>query len=130
MQVGCAIDLVFRSTVTLVQLYEQLVRQSVLNAKAEQVATFPGRRSRRCGRRRSARSSPPGSRASASSTASASAPRIETTTNDMSFFKHHRKVEHRIGPATQQMSFRLEFGGIGQTVHFNAASEKSGPASA
>ena len=25
--------------------------------------------------------------------------RIETTTNDVSFFKHHRKVEHRHGPA-------------------------------
>jgi hypothetical protein len=23
--------------------------------------------------------------------------RIETTTNDVSFFKHHRKVEHRQG---------------------------------
>ena len=27
--------------------------------------------------------------------------RIETTTNDVSFFKHHRKVEHRQGPATR-----------------------------
>jgi hypothetical protein len=27
--------------------------------------------------------------------------RIETTTNDVSFFKHHRKVEHRSGPATR-----------------------------
>ena len=27
--------------------------------------------------------------------------RIETTTNDVSFFKHHRKVEHRQGPPTR-----------------------------
>ena len=26
--------------------------------------------------------------------------RIETTTNDVSFFKHHRKVEHRKGPSS------------------------------
>ena len=41
MQVEYATDLAFRSTVTLGPLYEQLVRQSVLNVKAEQVATFP-----------------------------------------------------------------------------------------
>ena len=28
--------------------------------------------------------------------------RIETTSNDVSFFKHHRKVEHREGPATRE----------------------------
>ena len=43
MQVEYATDLVFRSTATLGPLYEQLVRQSVLNVKAEQVATFLGR---------------------------------------------------------------------------------------
>jgi hypothetical protein len=43
MQVEYATDLVFRSTTTLGPLYEQLVRQSVLNVKAEQVATFLGR---------------------------------------------------------------------------------------
>jgi len=30
--------------------------------------------------------------------------RIETTTNDVSFFKHHRKVEHRQGPATRALA--------------------------
>lgn len=29
--------------------------------------------------------------------------RIETT-NDVSFFKHHRKVEHRQGPATRELA--------------------------
>jgi hypothetical protein len=28
--------------------------------------------------------------------------RLETTTNNVSFFKHHRKVEHRHGPSTRQ----------------------------
>ena len=30
--------------------------------------------------------------------------RIETTTNDVSFFKHHRKVEHRQGPPTRALA--------------------------
>ena len=30
--------------------------------------------------------------------------RIETTTNDVSFFKHHRKVEHRNGPPTRAVA--------------------------
>jgi hypothetical protein len=30
--------------------------------------------------------------------------RIETTTNDVSFFKHHRKVEHRDGPPTRDLA--------------------------
>ena len=47
MQVEYATDLAFRSTVTLGPLYEQRVRQSVLSVKAEQVASFFGRRSRR-----------------------------------------------------------------------------------
>ena len=31
-------------------------------------------------------------------------PRIETTANDVSFFKHRRKVEHRNGPATRELA--------------------------
>ena len=30
--------------------------------------------------------------------------RIETTTNDVSFFKHHRKVEHRKGRASRELA--------------------------
>ena len=30
--------------------------------------------------------------------------RIETTTNDVSFFKHHRKVEHRDRPPTRELA--------------------------
>jgi hypothetical protein len=43
MQVEYATDLVFRSTATLGPLYGQLVRRSVLNVKAEQIAAFLGR---------------------------------------------------------------------------------------
>jgi hypothetical protein len=51
MQVEYATDLAFRSTVTLGPLYEQLVRQSVLSIKAEQVASFLGRQITTHGRR-------------------------------------------------------------------------------
>jgi hypothetical protein len=30
--------------------------------------------------------------------------RIETTTNNVAFFKHHRKVKHRKGPATRALA--------------------------
>ena len=30
--------------------------------------------------------------------------RIETTANDVSFFKHHRKVEHRQRPPTREVA--------------------------
>ena len=30
--------------------------------------------------------------------------RIETTTNDVSFFKHHRKVEHRNGQTSRELA--------------------------
>ena len=30
--------------------------------------------------------------------------RIETTSNDISFFKHHRKVEHRDGHSTRELA--------------------------
>jgi hypothetical protein len=30
--------------------------------------------------------------------------RIETTANDVSFFKYHRKVEHRQGPSTRELA--------------------------
>jgi hypothetical protein len=42
-QVEYATDLAFRSTATLGPLYDQLIRQSVLSVKAEQVASFLGR---------------------------------------------------------------------------------------
>ncbi len=43
MQGEYSTDLAFRSPVTLGPLYEQLIRESVLSVKAEQIATFLGR---------------------------------------------------------------------------------------
>jgi hypothetical protein len=139
MQVEYATDLVFRSAATLGPLHEQLVRESVLSVKAEQIATFLGRRitpllTQEVGSQFSTRieSLPPAfargrlrtrsggtcikhrfGKCSIKMPAPANRPgydkcgivlRIETTTNDVSFFKHHRTVEHRQGPPTQELA--------------------------
>jgi hypothetical protein len=115
MQVEYATDLVFRSAATLGPLYEQLVRQSVLNVKAEQVATFLGRPitpllAQEIGSQFSTRIEGTcikhrfGKCSIKMYDKHGIVLRIETTTNEVSFFKHHRKVEHRTGPATRQLA--------------------------
>ena len=93
MQVEYATDLAFRSTTRLGPLYEQLVRQSVLSVKAEQVAMFLGRQI-----------TPLLAQEVGSQFSTRIVLRIETTSNDVSFFKHHRKVEHRQGPSTRKLA--------------------------
>jgi len=115
MQVEYATDLTFRSATTLGPLYEQLVRQSVLSVKAEQVARFLGRQispqlAQEVGSQFSTRIEGTcvkhrfGKSAIKMYDKCGIVLRIETTTNDVSFFKHHRKVEHRDGPATRELA--------------------------
>jgi hypothetical protein len=115
MQVEYATDLVFRSTATLGPLYEQLVRQSVLSVKAEQVATFLGRQitpllAQEIGSQFSTRIEGTcikhrfGKCSIKMYDKHGIVLRIETTTNDVSFFKHHRKVEHRQGPPSRELA--------------------------
>lgn len=115
MQVEYSTDLVFRSATTLAPLYEQLARQSVLSVKAEQVATFLGRKitpqlAQEIGSQFSTRIEGTcikhrfGSASIKMYDKLGCILRIETTTNDVSFFKHHRKVEHRQGPATRDLA--------------------------
>ena len=115
MQVEYATDLAFRSTTTLGPLYEQLVRQSVLSVKAEQVATFLGRQitpllAQEIGSQFSTRIEGTcikhrfGKSSIKMYDKAGIVLRIETTTNDVSSFKHHRKVEHRKGPATRALA--------------------------
>ena len=115
MQVEYATDLAFRSTATLGPLYEQLIRQSVLSVKAEQVATFLGRHitpqlAQEIGSQFSTRIEGTcvkhrfGKSSIKMYDKSGIVLRIETTTNDVSFFKHHRKVEHREGPPTRALA--------------------------
>jgi hypothetical protein len=115
MQVEYATDLAFRSTATLGPLYEQLVRQSVLSVKAEHVASFLGRQitpqlGQEVGSRFSTRIEGTcikhhfGKASIKMYDKRGTVLRIETTTNDVSFFKHHRKVEHREGPASRELA--------------------------
>ena len=115
MQVEYATDLVFRSAATLKPLYDQFVRESVLNVKAEQVANFLGRKiapqlAQEVGSQFSTRIEGTcikhrfGSASVKMYDKFGCVLRIETTTNDVSFFKHHRKVEHRQGPATRDLA--------------------------
>ena len=118
MQVEYATDLVFRSAATLRPLYEQLTRQSVLSVKVEQIATFLGRQIT------PQLAQEPGSQFSTRIEGTCikhrfgdasikmydkfgQILRIETTTNDVSFFKHHRKVEHRNSPPTRELAHPL-----------------------
>jgi len=115
MQVEYATDLAFRSAATLGPLYEQLTRESVLSVKAEQIATFLGRQitpqlAQEIGSQFSTRIEGTcikhrfGSSSIKMYDKFACVLRIETTTNDVSFFKHYRKVEHRQGPPTRTLA--------------------------
>jgi hypothetical protein len=115
MQVEYATDLVFRSAATLGPLYDQLTRQSVLSVKAEQIATFLGRQitsqlAQELGSQFSTRIEGTcikhhfGSASIKMYDKFGQILRVETTTNDVSFFKHHRKVEHRQGPPTRGLA--------------------------
>jgi hypothetical protein len=96
-------------------LYEQLIRASVLNVKVDQVATFLGRKiapqlKQEVGSQFSTRIEGTcikhrfGSASIKMYDKFGCVLRIETTTNDVSFFKHHRKVEHRDGPPTRELA--------------------------
>src|SRR3954467_11252866 len=115
MQVEYATDLAFRSAATLGPLYEQLVRESVISVKADQVASFLGRKitpllAQEIGSQFSTRIAGTcikhhfGKCSIKMYDKHGIVLRIETTTNDVSFFKHHRRVEHRTGPATRQLA--------------------------
>jgi hypothetical protein len=115
MQVEYSTDLAFRSPATLAPLYAQLSRESVLSVKAEQIATFLGRQiapqlAQELGSQFSTRIEGTcikhrfGSASIKMYDKFGCVLRIETTTNDVSFFKHHRKVEHRDGPPTRAIA--------------------------
>src|SRR6516225_7860953 len=115
MQVEYATDLVFRSQAVLKPLYEQLSRQAILTVKAEHVATFLGHKitpqlaqeigsqfatriEGTCVKHRFGKSS------IKLYDKFGLVLRIETTTNDISAFKHYRKVEHQQGPASYALA--------------------------
>ena len=112
MQVEYSTDLLFRSEATL---YEQISRQAVLAVKAEQVASFLGKKitpqlAQEIGSRFAARIGGTCLKHRFGKTGVkmydqfGRVLRLETTTNDVSFFKHHRKVEHDDGTTTRQLA--------------------------
>lgn len=115
MQTEYSTDLVFRTEDRLTPLYEQLSRQAVIAVKADTVSSFLGKKvtpqlAQEIGSRLSTRIE---GTCIKHRMGSASVKiydkfhrilRIETTTNDVSFFKHHRKVEHRDGTETRQLA--------------------------
>ena len=114
-QIEYSTDLMFRSAEILTPLYDCLSRQSVLAADAPKVASFLGKKitpalAQEIGSRLSTRIE---GRCIKHSMGAASVKvydklsrvlRIETTVNDVSFFKHHRKVEHRDGHSTRELA--------------------------
>lgn len=113
MQVEYATDIVFRSMKALRPVYEELVRTAIHTVKPEHVATFLGRKlddrfegeigndfhtriegtkvKHHMGRNSIKMYDKLGR-----------ALRIETTSNDVTFFKHYRRVEHRDGSWTMK----------------------------
>jgi hypothetical protein len=115
MQVEYSTDLIFRSEATLKPLYEQLARQAVLAVKAEQVASFLGKKispqlAQEIGSRFATRIEGTCIKHRFGKTGVkmydkfGRVLRLETTTNDVSFFKHHRKVEHQDGHSTRELA--------------------------
>lgn len=108
MQVELATDVVFQKPAALAPIYDHLVRTAVHAVKAEQVATFLGRKldpryqgevgnhfhTRIEGTRIKHHMGPV---AVKMYDKCGQVLRLETVANDVSFFKHHRRVEHRDG---------------------------------
>ncbi len=115
MQTEYATDMVFRSDTVLQPLFEDISRQAVIAVKAEQVSAFLGKKitpqlAQELGSRLSTRIEGTcikhhmGSASVKVYDKFKRVLRIETTTNDVSFFKHHRKVEHRDGTSTRKLA--------------------------
>jgi hypothetical protein len=111
MQVEYATDIVFHRQSDLKPIYEELVRTAIYSVKPETIATFLGRKltahyqdeigndfhTRIQGMRIKHHM---GKVAIKMYDKHGMILRIETVANDVSFFKHHRKVEHRDGTWT------------------------------
>lgn len=108
LQAEYATDLVFRRQSDLAPLYDELVRTAIHAVKADNIATFLGRRLH--GNYQDEMGNDFNTRIQGTRIKHHMGPvaikmydkhglvlRIETTVNDLSFFKHHRRVEHRDG---------------------------------
>jgi len=115
MQIEYATDIIFRERKALEPLYERLVRTAIHAVKPDHVATFLGRHL--TGNFSAELGNDFNTRIQGTRIRHHMGPasikmydkfgrilRIETTTNDVSFFKHHRTVEHRDGSNTFKLA--------------------------
>jgi len=115
MQIEYSTDLVFCNESKLKPLYEEISKEAVLAVKAENVSSFLGKKvtpqlAQEIGSRLSTRIEGTcikhrmGSASIKVYDKFGRVLRVETTSNDVSFFKHHRKVEHRDGTETRELA--------------------------
>jgi hypothetical protein len=115
MQVEYATDIVFRRQSDLAPVYEAITRTAIHAVKAEHVATFLGRKL--TGNYRDELGNDFSTRIEGTRIRHHMGPacikmydkfglvlRIETTANNVSFFKHHRKVEQRDGNTVYKLA--------------------------
>jgi DNA-binding MarR family transcriptional regulator len=115
MQVEYATDIVFRRQRDLAPLYEAITRTAVHAVKAQHVATFLGRKLN--GNYKDELGNDFSTRTEGTRIRHHMGPasikmydkfglvlRIETTANNVSFFKHHRKVEQRDGTTVYKLA--------------------------
>lgn len=114
-QIEYATDIVFDTVDSLQPIYDHLVRAAIHDVRAEDVATFLGRKldDRYIGEINSYFNTRIQGTRIKHHMGKASIKmydklgrilRIETTTNDVTFFKHHRLVEHRDGSKTRKVA--------------------------
>jgi hypothetical protein len=123
MQIEYATDIIFKRPEDLAPLYESLKMRAIQEVKIDDVATFLGRNGLNAhfdgegGSRYNVLIEGTRLRHSLGHSSIklydkfSHILRIETTTNDVSFFKHHRKVEHRDG------SFSMKDAPVKKTIH-------------
>jgi len=123
MQIEYATDIIFKRPEDLAPLYESLKMRAIQEVKIDDVATFLGRNGLSAnfdgdgGSRYNVLIEGTRLRHSLGHTSIklydkfSHILRIETTTNDVSFFKHHRKVEHREG------GFSMKDAPVKKTIH-------------
>ena len=108
-------DLMFRGPGILAPPYDSISRQAVLAADAPRVASFLGKKitpvlAQEIGSRLSTRieghciKHQMGAASVKVYDKFSRVMRVETTVNDVSFFKHHRKVEHKQGETSRELA--------------------------
>ena len=115
MQIEYATDIVFKRQEDLKLIYDNLTRTAIHSVKPDNIATFLGRKIHphyqdEVGNNFSTRIEGTcikfkmGSASIKMYDKFGIILRVETTTNDLSFFKHYRKVEHRDGSTSRKLA--------------------------